>query len=138
MTNATNQSWYLYLTSKKVNHRDISMQICSIKFNDYSGMNKCNYNALTCVIKCGFIWFQLNLALHSPLVSSIIRFSKLKIKKYYFVFLYTYLWVGVNLTLICNRQFHNYKAVTWIFIMEAKDLKQEIFLCFWIFKDLIN
>ena len=63
----------LHLTFKKVSHRDLFMQICLFKCKDCSEVL-----FLILQIKWGFIWYfnKMNLALHSPLESSIIGFSK--------------------------------------------------------------
>lgn len=63
----------LHLTFKKVSHRDLFMQICLFKYKDCSEVL-----FLILQIKWGFIWYfnKMNLALHSPLESSIIGFSK--------------------------------------------------------------
>ena len=44
VTNATSHSLHLYLTSKNVNHRDLSMQVYSVKSKDFNGVNDCGYN----------------------------------------------------------------------------------------------
>ena len=67
------------LTSKNVNHRDLSMQICLVKSTDYSGVNNSGCN--TCVEYNEKINIFHSI-LHSPLQSSIIRFTEqTKIKK---------------------------------------------------------
>ena len=86
----------LHLTFKKVSHRDLFMQICLFKCKDCSEVL-----FLILQIKWGFIWYfnKMNLALHSPLESSIIgsvnkQKRLIKKKLWYFVFQCAYSWVN--------------------------------------------
>ena len=43
--NASNHYWHFNLIFKKVNHRDLFMQICSVMSKDYNSVNDCGDNA---------------------------------------------------------------------------------------------
>ena len=43
--NASNHYWHFHLIFKKVNHRDLFMQICSVMSKDYNSVNDCGDNA---------------------------------------------------------------------------------------------